>query len=56
MEDEQGVMCGVFVTFLMRRAEAGIPLAEIKMLGGYMSNQTAEDLSRIGNLKISLDS
>ena len=55
MEDEQGVMCGVFVTFLLKRAEVGIPLAEIKMLGGYMSSQTAEDLSRIGDLRVTLD-
>ena len=43
-----------FVAFLRRRAKAGIPLSEIKMLGGFMSNQTAERLSRFGNLRVSL--
>ena len=39
-------ICSVFV---------GISLPEIKMLGGYISNQTAEGLSRFGNLRVSLD-
>ena len=56
MDDRQGAMYSVFVAFLLKRAEAGIPLREIKMLGGYISSQTAEDLSRVGNLQISLDS
>ena len=43
------------VAFLQSRVEAGTPLPEIKMIGGYISNQTAEILSRIGNLRISLD-
>ena len=43
-----------FVAFLRRRAKAGIPLSEIKMLGGFVSNQTAERLSRFGNLRVSL--
>jgi hypothetical protein len=56
MEDKQGVMRSVFVTFLQKRAEAGIPLSEIELVRGYMSSQTANDISRIGNLKISLNS
>ena len=51
-----GQMCSVLVAFLQRRAEAGIPLPEIKILGGYMSNQTAEILLGIGNLRVSLNS
>ena len=56
MDDEQGAMCSVFVAFLQRRAEARIPLPEIKILAGHVSNQTAEDLLRLGNLRVSLDS
>jgi hypothetical protein len=57
MDDgQEGAMYSVFVAFLLMRAEAGIPLLEIEMLGGYMTNETAEDLSRIGNLRVSLDS
>ena len=55
-EDGWGVMRDTFIKFLLWRVESGIPLAEIKMLGGYMSSQTAEDLSRIGNLRVTLDS
>ena len=49
-------MCDVFTAFLLKRAEAGISLREIKVLGGYISNQTAEDLSRLGNLRVSMPS
>ena len=56
MDDEQGVLCSVFVAFLLKRAEARIPLPEIKILAGHISNRTAEDLSRLGNLRVSLDS
>ena len=56
MDDEQGALCSVFVAFLLRRAEARIPLPEIKILAGHISRQTAEDLSRLGNLRVSLDS
>ena len=55
MDDEQGVLCSVFVTFLMKRAEVRIPLPEIKILAGHISNRTAEDLSRLGNLRVSLE-
>ena len=55
MEDEWGVMRDAFIKFLLWRAESGIPLTEIKMLGGYMSHQTAEDLSRIGDLQVVSD-
>ena len=54
IDDKEGAMCRVFVAFLQRRVEAGIPLAEIKILG-RISNEAAEDLSRIGNLRVSLD-
>ena len=54
MDDEQGELCSVFVAFLLRRAEARMPLPEIKILAGHISNQTAEDLSRLGNLRVSL--
>ena len=56
MDDEEGAMCRVFVAFLQSRVEAGLPLREIKMIGGCISKQTAEILSRIGNLRVSLDS
>ena len=55
MEDGWGVMRDAFIKFLLWRAESGIPLTEIKMLGGYMSHQTAEDLSRIGDLQVVSD-
>jgi hypothetical protein len=56
MDDGQGALCSVFVAFLLSRAEARIPLPEIKILAGHISNQTIEDLSRLGNLRVSLDS
>ena len=56
MDDGQGDMCSVFVAFLLKRAEARIPLPEIKILAGRISNQTAEDLSRLGTLRVSLES
>jgi hypothetical protein len=55
MDDGLGAMCSVFVAFLMRRAESRISLPEIK-IAGRISNQTAEDLSRLGDLRVSLDS
>ena len=51
MDDE---LCSVFVAFLLWRAEAQIPIPEIKIISGYISNQTAEDLSR--HLRVLLDS
>jgi F-box-like len=56
MDDVQGDLCSVFVAFLLRRAEARIPLPEIRIIAGRISNQTAEDLSRLGNLRVSLES
>jgi hypothetical protein len=56
MDDGQGALCSLFVAFLLRRAEARIPLPEVKIIAGHISNQTAEDLSRLGNLRVSLDS
>jgi hypothetical protein len=56
MDDGQGALCSLFVAFLLNRAEAQIPLPEIKILEGRISNQTAEDLLRLGNLRLSLDS
>ena len=56
MNDRQGLLCSIFVAFLLWRAEVRIPLPEIKMISGHISNQTAEDLSRLGNLRVSLDS
>ena len=56
MDDEQGALCSVFIAFLLWRAQARTPLPEIKMLAGRISHQTAEDLLRLGNLRVSLDS
>ena len=45
-----------FAAFLLKRAQAGLsPLSEIKIFGGYISNESAEGLSRFGNLLVSLD-
>ena len=49
-------MCSVFTAFLLWRAEAGIPLPEVRMLGGCISNETAEGLSRLGNSRVSFGS
>ena len=54
MDDEQGALCSVFVAFLLWRAETRVPLPEIKLLAGTISSQTAEDLSRLGNLRVTL--
>jgi hypothetical protein len=51
---ERDGICSAVVAFLLRRAEAGIPLSEIKILGGTISDESEEILSRIGNLRISL--
>ena len=56
LDDERGTLCSVFVAFLLWRAEARIPVPEIKMLAGHVSKQAAEDLSRLGNLRVLLDS
>ena len=56
MDNELGpAMCSVFVAFLLRRAEARIPLPELK-IAGRISKQTAVDLSRLGDLRVSLNS
>ena len=49
-------MCSVFTAFLLWRAEAGIPLPEIRVLGGCISDETAEILSRVGNSRVSFGS
>jgi hypothetical protein len=53
MDDGLGALCSVIVAFLQERAEARMPLPEIvKMLEGHISDQTAEDLSRLGNVLV----
>lgn len=47
-----GAVYNVFVAFLLWRVEARVPLQEIKTLAGNISKQSAEELSRLGNLRV----
>ena len=56
LEDTQmDALCSVLVPFLLWRAEIRVPLPEIYLYGGAstISSQTAEDLSRLTNLRAS---
>ena len=53
MENSDSVRRAKVVAFLLKRAEAGVPLSEINILAGEVRYQTVEDVSRLGNVRVS---